>query len=78
MVCQRNISVDTLHSGDTDDNDKSTVVAVQDQATGTNYFKNKILKEEIKSKCRLCKQQETIDYLISGCLILANNEYLTL
>jgi hypothetical protein len=29
----------------------------------TNYFKNKILKEEIESKCRLCKQhEETIDY----------------
>jgi hypothetical protein len=37
-------------------------VAAQDQAISTNYFKNKILKEEIESKCRLCKQhEETID-----------------
>jgi hypothetical protein len=46
---------------------ESTIVANQDQAISTNYFKNKILKEEIESKCRLCKQhEETIDYLTSG------------
>jgi len=39
----------------------------QDQAICTNYFKNKILKEEIGSKCRLCKEQEeTIDHITSG------------
>jgi len=27
-------------------------VAAQDQAISTNCFKNKILKEEIESKCR--------------------------
>jgi hypothetical protein len=33
----------------------------------TNYFKRKILKEEIESRCRLCKEyEETIDYLKSG------------
>jgi ribonuclease HIII len=51
-------------------------VATQDRAISTNYFKNKILKEEVDSKCRLCKQHETIDHLISGCSILAKNEYL--
>jgi hypothetical protein len=36
-----------------------------------------ILKEEIDSKCRLCKQhEETTDHLTSGCPILAKNEYL--
>ena len=45
---------------------ESTMVAAQDQAISKNYFKNKILKEEIESKCRLCKQhEETIDHLIS-------------
>ena len=35
------------------------------------------MKEEIESKCRLCKQhEETIDHLTSGCHILAKNEYL--
>jgi len=54
-----------------------TIVAAQDQAIGTNYFKNKILKEEIESKCRLCKQhEETIDHLTSGCPILAKNKHL--
>jgi prenyltransferase beta subunit len=46
----------------------STVVAAQDQAINTNYFKNKILKEEIESKCRLRKQhEEIIDHITSGC-----------
>ena len=53
-------------------------MAAQDQAISTNYFKNKILKEEIESKFQLCKQHvETIDHLTSGCPILAKNEYLT-
>jgi len=34
------------------------------------------LKKEIESKCRLCKQHETIAHLTSGCPILAKNEYL--
>jgi len=51
-------------------------VAAQDQATSTNYIKNKILKEEIENKCRLCKQhEETVDHLTSGCSILAKKEY---
>jgi len=42
-------------------------VAAQDQAISTNYFKNKILKDEIGTKCRLCEQhEETIKHLISG------------
>jgi len=52
-------------------------VAAQDQAISTNYFENKILKEEIESKCWLCKQhEETVDLLTLGCPILAKNEYL--
>jgi hypothetical protein len=40
-------------------------------------FKRKILKEEIESRCRLCKEyEETIDRLTSGCPILAKNEYI--
>jgi len=56
---------------------ESTIMATQDQAISTNYFKNKILKKEIESKCRLYKQhEENIDHLILGCPILAKNEYL--
>ena len=66
-----------LKSGDIKGETESKIVAVQDQAISTSYFKNKILKQEIGSKCRLCKQhEETIDYLNSGCPILAKNEYL--
>ena len=55
---------------------ESKIEAAQDQAISKNYFKKKILKEEIGSKCRLGKQhEETIDHLTSGCHILAKNEY---
>jgi hypothetical protein len=53
------------------------MVAAQDQVMSTNYFKNKILKDEIYGKSRLCQQhEENIDYLTAGCPILANNEFL--
>jgi len=66
-----------LKSGDIKGETESTIVAVQDQAISTNYFKNKILKEESESKCRICNQhEETIDHLTSGCPIVAKNEYL--
>ena len=66
-----------LKFGDIKGETESTIVAAQDQAISTNYFKNKIFKEETESKCRLCKQhEETIDHLPSGCPILAKNKYL--
>jgi len=46
---------------------ESVIVAAEDKATSTNYFKNKILREETDSKCRLYKQhEETIDHLPEG------------
>ena len=66
-----------LTSGDVTEETESTTVAAQDQAINTNYFKNKIWKKEINSKCLLRKQhEETNDHLNSGCSILAKNEYL--
>jgi len=66
-----------LKYGDIKGETESTIVAAQDQAISTNYFKNKILKEGTESKCLLCKlHEETIDHLTSGCLILVKNEYL--
>ena len=66
-----------LISGDFKGETESAIMAAQDQEISRNYFKAKILKEEIESKCRLCKQhEETIDHLTSGCPILAKNEYL--
>jgi hypothetical protein len=37
---------------------ENKTVADQDQTISTSSFKNQILKEEIESKCRLCKQRE--------------------
>ena len=66
-----------LKCGDIKGEIENTIVAAQDQAISTNYFKNKILKEGVDSKCWLCKQhEETIDHLTLGCPILAKNEYL--
>jgi len=66
-----------LKSGDIKGETESTIVAAQDHAISTNYFKNKILKGKTESKCRLCKQhEENIDHLISGCPLMAKNEYL--
>jgi hypothetical protein len=46
---------------------ETEIVAALEQAISTNYFKNKILKEETENKCRLCKQhEEAIDHLTSG------------
>ena len=59
-----------LKSGYIKGETEGTIVVAQDQEISTNNFKNKILKEEIDSKCRLCKQhEETIDHLTSGCPI---------
>ena len=56
-----------LKSGAIKGETESTIVEAQDQALSTNYFKNKILKEEIESKCQLCKQyEETTDHLTLG------------
>jgi len=51
-------------------------VAAQDRAIDRKCFKNKILKEEIDSRCRFCKQyDENAEHLTSGCPILAKGEY---
>jgi hypothetical protein len=44
----------TQNKGETE----STIVADEDQAISTDYFKNKFLKDETDIKCRLCKQHE--------------------
>ena len=46
-----------LKFGDIKGETESTIMTSQDQAVSTNYFKNKILKKEIDSKC---KHEETI------------------
>ena len=49
-----------LKSDDIKGETESKIAAAQDKAISTNNFKNKILKEEIESKCRLCKQHEEL------------------
>jgi hypothetical protein len=44
-----------LKCGDIKGETESTIVAAQYQAVSTNYYKRKILKEEIESS-RLCKE----------------------
>jgi hypothetical protein len=69
-------SYQRLKFGDIKGETESTIMAAQDQADSTNYFKKKILKQEIESRCRLCKEYEdTIDHLTLACPTLAENEY---
>ena len=49
-----------LKSGDVKGETESKIVAAQDPAISTKYFKNKILKEETESKCRLCKNMKKL------------------
>jgi hypothetical protein len=52
-------------------------MAAQDQALQTKYNATKILNTETDSKCRLCHQfDETIDYIISACPILAKEQHI--
>ena len=65
-----------LKSVDIKGETESTIMADRNQTISTNYFKNKVIKEEIESKCRLCKQHEETIAHSSGCPILAKNIYL--
>jgi hypothetical protein len=54
--------------GDTTGETESNAMVAHDQAISTNYFKDKIFKQKIESRCQLCKEyEETIDHLTSGC-----------
>ena len=65
-----------LKFGDIKEKTEITIVTAQNQAIRINYLKNTIFKEEIDSKCQLCKQQEeTIDHLTTGCPILVKNDF---
>jgi len=66
-----------LSKGDLKAETESEIVAAQDQAKKTKYYATKILNTETDSKCRLCQQfDETIDHIISACLILAKEQYI--
>ena len=53
------------------------IMAAQDQSLFTRNFQANILHNGADPKCRLCdKSTETIDHLVSGCSVLAPNEYM--
>jgi 5-methylcytosine-specific restriction endonuclease McrA len=65
-----------LSKGDLKAETESEIVAAQDQALNTKYYATKILHTETDGKCRLCQQlDETIDHIISACLVLAKEQY---
>ena len=49
-----------LKSGEFKGETESTILAAQNQAINTKYFKDKILKEEINRKCQFCTQQKLL------------------
>ena len=52
-------------------------VSIIDQSLPTRNFQGNILENGSDLKCRVCdKHTETIDHLVSGCLLLAPTEYL--
>lgn len=52
------------------------IMAAQDQSLPTRNYEANIIKNGTKPNCRLCdKFAETVDHIISGCPILAPNEY---
>jgi hypothetical protein len=71
MLVDREQTYRRLKFGDINGATESSVLAAQDQALGTNYFKKKVLKIEAESKCRPCKEH----HLTSGSPVLAKYEY---
>ena len=55
---------------------ESTIVAAQDQALRTRYFRNAVYRENVESICRVCgAADETVAHIISECSKLAQKEY---
>lgn len=73
----RNLSVAWLTKGNIKGETEALIVAAQDQAIATAYYKKHIFGMDIDPKCRLCKiHDETIFHIMSGCPELAKKEYL--
>lgn len=66
-----------LNHGNLKGETESLLIAVQDQAIKTNYYRNKILNEEVSLNCRVCQSgNETIEHIIAACPVLAKAEYI--
>ena len=55
---------------------ESLLCAAQEQALHTKYMTSKIWGCGNDTKCRLCREQnETVHHIVSGCKMLAGNQY---
>ena len=55
---------------------ESLICAAQEQALATKYISAKIWKNGNDKKCRLCgEHDETVHHIVSGCKMLAANQY---
>ena len=65
-----------LNSAELKPETEGFIMAAQDQALNTNYYKKKILGSDTDGKCRICHIcDETVAHLISGCPVLAPTDY---
>jgi len=55
---------------------ESEIIAAQDQALQTKYHATKILQTGRDNKCRLCRQFETVEHIISACPVLVKEQYM--
>ncbi|XP_068720702.1 uncharacterized protein [Montipora capricornis] len=66
-----------LKSGGLKSETEGFIIAAQDQAIKTNYYRRNILNDGADLMCRICGQfQETIDHIVAGCPELAKTESL--
>ena len=66
-----------LKSGGLKSKMEGFIIAAQDQAIKTNYYRSNIINNSTDAMCRICGQfQETIDHIVAGCPELAKTEYL--
>lgn len=73
----RESSVQWLTKCDLKGETESLIIAAQDQALQTKYYKKMILHQDTDSSCRMCHRHvESISHVISGCSTLAAKEYL--
>ena len=58
--------------------DERIIIAAQDQALQTNWFKKNIQHQNISEMCRLCNNKiETVSHILSGCDILQQRDVYT-
>ncbi|KAL1446706.1 hypothetical protein WDU94_005608 [Cyamophila willieti] len=73
----QNLTYDWLTRGQLHPETEGFLLAIQDGVIATKNYRKYILKEAMGSdQCRRCGEtRETIEHIISGCKVLAGNEY---